>query len=72
MRYATLLFISEIPLLLFGLCRDCLGYFCELLWCKFELFCAEIDIFLAVHGYKVYVRMRNLEAEHYHCHLFAS
>lgn len=72
MRYATLLLINDIPFLLFGLCRDRLGYFCELFGCKFELFSAEIDIFLAVHGYKVYVRMRNLEAEHYHCHLFAS
>ena len=39
MRYATLLLINDIPFLLFGLCRDCLGYFCELLWCKFEFFC---------------------------------
>ena len=70
--YATLLEISYLLLLFFGFTRYRFGYFCELFKREFEFFSAEIDIFLAVHGYKVYVRMRNLEAEYYHCHLFAS
>ena len=30
----------------------------------------EIDIVFVVYRYQMYVRVRNFEPEHYHCHLF--
>ena len=51
--------------------KNAFGNSLHLLWFQFQMLFAEVYISLALHGYEVYVCMRNLQPQYYLRHLTA-